>query len=154
MIRLAFLMVLLGLSCSPSTLPHEGKSVPELCRLLDQPDASAQTQAALGLGLHGPRAAQAVPRLQHLLASPDPLVRQQCALALGKIGPDARSAVPALVPLLRDPDWALRRQVALALGTIGDPSCLSELQKHQTDENRLVRQAIQQSIRQLRGAQK
>src|SRR5262245_1386245 len=82
--------------CGPSAMPHEGKSVAQLRRMLDAPDAQVQAQGALGLSLHGAEARPAVPRLIELLDSHQPLVRQQAALALGKVGPEASGAVEAL----------------------------------------------------------
>src|SRR5437764_282860 len=88
-------MVLLILAgCQSRKLPHEGQSVAQLQRLLEDRDPIVQARGALGLSLHGPAAAPAVPRLLELLRSPQSLVRQQSALALGKTG--AAEAVPAL----------------------------------------------------------
>src|SRR5215472_16633891 len=100
-------------SCSGKTrLPHEGKSVAELQRMLEDADPAVQAQGALGLSQHGAEAGAAVERLAELLASPDAVVRQHAALALGKIGSEARAAVPALIKGLSDGEWAVRRQTA------------------------------------------
>src|SRR5207249_4965598 len=131
-------LLVVGLAgCGKASLPHEGKSVAQLRRMLDDAQPRVQAQGALGLSLHGPEAREAVPRLTDLLASADSLVRQQAALALGKIGPDARAAVPALEGTLGDADWAVRRQAALALGGIGEGASRKALEKLKRDPNTL-----------------
>src|SRR5579884_2228610 len=110
---LVLLVVLAG--CGGRSLPHEGKNVAELERMLHDADPNVQSQGALGLSLLGPEAKSAVPSLVPLLRSPHPLVRQNAALALCKIGPEAREAVPALIETLQDKKWPVRRQAAAAL---------------------------------------
>src|SRR5581483_12126517 len=107
--------LLLCAACGGRRLPHEGKSVVELERMLHDADTNVQCQGALGLSLHGPAALPALPALKELLHSPAALVRQNATLAVGKIGPQAREAVADLTDLLSDKDWAVRRQAALAL---------------------------------------
>jgi HEAT repeat protein len=142
------LAILLG--CGPRSLPHEGKSVEQLRRLLDDPSAQKQAQGALGLSLHGADAAPAVPRLVELLKSPDTLVRQQSALALGKIGPGAREGVNGLIALLGDKEWPVRRQAALALGEIGAAEAKPALRQRTKDDNALVRKAAAQALERIR----
>ncbi len=120
-------------------LPHEGKSVAELERMLDADDPVVQAQGALGLSQKGSEAGSAVPRLTELLAGPDALVRQNAAIALGKIGDEASSAVPALMRCLSDEEWSVRRVAAQALGEMGPAAreALPALQKLQRDANSL-----------------
>src|SRR5262249_1243478 len=118
-IMLAALLASLAGCGGKKQLPHEGKSVAELERMLKSDDAAVQAQGALGLSLRGSGARTAVPRLTELLDSSDPGVRQNAVVALGKVGEEARSAVPALVRRLSDSEWPVRRVAALALGEIG-----------------------------------
>ncbi len=148
MIRLGWIVILLC-GCTASTPPHEGKSVEQLRRMLQQDDPTVQAQAALGLSLHGDAAAEAVPRLRELLTSPHPLVRRHSALALGKIGPQAASAVPELLKLLKHEDWATRRQAILALVSIGDPATRSAIEPLCRDSNSLVAGAAKEALQRL-----
>src|SRR5437588_336232 len=89
--------VLAGCSSKDNTpAPHENKTVKELCSMLDSEDVHKQAQGALGLSLHGDKAAEAVPRLIELLSSPQMITRHHAAIALSKVGPAARTEIPAL----------------------------------------------------------
>jgi HEAT repeat protein len=135
----AFILVTAS-GCGDRALPHEGKTVPELEKMLASSDTNAQAQGALGLSQHGAAAKSAVPALTELLSSPKAAVRQQAAHALGRIGPDAAEAVPALTTALADREWAVRRQAALALGGIGEAAgpALPELERLEHDSNKVV----------------
>jgi HEAT repeat protein len=135
--------------CGQPSPPHEGKTVAQLCAMLDDARPSVQAQGALGLSLHGEKAGQAVPRLTALLESDDALVRRQSALALGKVGAEARPSLPSLVKLLNHDDWATRRQAALALADLGDPSAKKALEKRKNDPNGLVRRAVGDALTRL-----
>ena len=129
--------------------PYEGRSVAELQKMLDDPNAAVRVQGAQGLSLHGPEARPAVPALVKTLQSSDALLRKQSALALGAVGPDAREAVPALTTALDDPEWSVRRQAALALGQIGPdarPAAAVLHRLQQSDPNGLVRRAVEQAL--------
>src|SRR4051794_17680621 len=147
-IMLAALLASLAGCGGKKQLPHEGKSVAELERMLDADDPAVQAHGALGLSRPGTEASSAVPRLTELLASSDALVRQNAAVALGKAGEEARSAVPALVRCLSDSEWTVRRQAALALGAIGPAAreALPALQKLQRDSDKLVSRAAREAI--------
>jgi HEAT repeat protein len=139
--------------CGKPALPHEGKSVAQLERMLQDADPVVQAQGALGLSEHGPAAKGAAPALAELLHSPHSVVRQNAALALGKIGPEAREAVPALTEALDDADWTVRRQAATALGEIGPDArdALPALDKRARDPDPLVRKAAQAAREKIRG---
>jgi HEAT repeat protein len=142
----------LAVGCGTPALPHEGKSVAQLERMLQDADPAVQAQGALGLSEHGPAAKGATPALAELLRSPHSVVRQNAALALGKIGPEARAAVPALTQALDDADWPVRRHAATALGEIGPDArdALSALDKHARDPDPLVRKAVQAARAKIR----
>jgi hypothetical protein len=150
------IFLLFCVACGDRRLPHEGKSVSELERMLHDADTNVQCQGALGLSLHGPAALPALPALKDLLHSPAALVRQNATLALGKIGPPAREAVPDLTDLLSDKEWAVRRQAALALGEIGPEAktALPALEKLGRDANEEVRKAAKQSVGKIRAETK
>ena len=78
-------------------------AVPELIRVLDNPNPEARQQAALVLARIGPDAEEAVPELTRMLDDEDEEVRKAAARALGQIGPAAAIAVPALKRLLVPP---------------------------------------------------
>lgn len=77
-------------------------AVPELVRMLQDPDPALRRQAADVLARIGPRAGAAVPQLTLALDDADPQVRRSAARALGQIGPDAAAAVPTLMRILRE----------------------------------------------------
>ncbi len=134
--------------------PYEGRSVPELERMLADPDPKVQVQGAFGLSLKGAEAQTATPALIRALASPDALVRQQSCVALGNIGSPAEQAAPALITALTDPEWVVRRQAAVALGQIGPLSAaLPPLEKCQRDPNSQVRKAAEEALAILRKGQ-
>ena len=116
---LSLSVVVLVVGCRARSLPHEGKSVAQLERMLRDPSARVQAQGALGLSLKGPEALPAVPALIGLLDSPDALVRQHAALALGKIGPAAKAALPELKAALKDDDERVRQAAQDALEEVG-----------------------------------
>src|SRR5437763_17201170 len=75
--RIMLVALLAGLAgCGgKKQLPHEGKSVAELERMLDADDSAVQANGELGLSQTGTEASSALPRLTELLASSDALVR-------------------------------------------------------------------------------
>jgi HEAT repeat protein len=146
----AAILLIAVVGCGQRSLPHEGKTVTQLRKMLDHSSPQKQAQGALGLSLHGADAAPAVPRLIELLKSPDTLVRQQSALALGKIGSPAREGVPGLIAVLEDKEWSVRRQAALALGEIGATEAKPALEKRTKDDNALVRKAAVQALERMR----
>jgi HEAT repeat protein len=132
--------------------PYEGRSVPELERMLEDTDPKVQAQGAFGLSLKGGQAQPATPALIRALASPDALVRQQACVALGKIGPQAE-ATSALIGALADPEWVVRRQAAVALGQAGTLTAAEEgLEKCRHDSNSQVRRAAADALAILRKA--
>lgn len=131
--------------------PYEGRSVPELERMLADPDPKVQVQGAFGLSLKGAEAQQATPDLIRALTSSNALVRQQACVALGAIGPLAEQATPALITALADPEWVVRRQAAVALGRIGPLLAAEEpLGKCRHDSNSQVRKAAAEALAILR----
>jgi HEAT repeat protein len=145
---LAAAALVLAVGCGHKP-PYEGRSVAELQKMLDDPNATVRVQGAQGLSLHGPEARPAVPALMKALQSRDALLRMQSALALGAVGPDAREAVPALTTALDDPEWSVRRQAAVALGQIGPDARAAAPALHrlqQGDPNGLVRKAVEQAL--------
>lgn len=154
--RVAWL--LLGMTVAgcggPKPLPHEGKSVGQLRRMLADPNPTVQAQGAVGLSLHGPAAKDAIPELVALLDSPRPLVRQQSALALGKIGPEAPDVVPALVRALDDREWTVRRQAVLALGEMGPAARehVGRIEALRRDPDPVVQQAARNAVQKIRAS--
>src|SRR5919201_1470415 len=142
-----FAALLTGLAGCRARPPYEGKSIPQLERMLQDADPRVQAQGAYGLSLHGPEARAAVPALIEALKK-EVSVRQYAARALGEIGPEARDAVPALMEALHDPEWTVRRQAALALGRIGPEAraAVAALLKLRQDRDHLVRKAAQEAL--------
>jgi HEAT repeat protein len=90
-------------------------AVPELIRLLQDPDPSLRNLAAQELGFIRPVATDTVTALALALGDPD--LQKQAVRSLGELGPTARAAIPALSRALwdlsrRDEDsivWSLRK---------------------------------------------
>jgi HEAT repeat protein len=60
--------------------------------------------------------------------------------------------VPALTEALRSEPWTVQRQAAIALGRIGPEAraALPALERLRNDENRPLREAVREAIRQIR----
>jgi HEAT repeat protein len=99
--------------------PAAKDAVPELVKLLNDPDTGVRWAAVIALGSVEPGAKDAAPELVRLLKDPDGYVRRAAASALQGIGPAAKDAVPELVKLLRDPDGGVRGPAVEVLGSIG-----------------------------------
>jgi cyclophilin family peptidyl-prolyl cis-trans isomerase/HEAT repeat protein len=97
--------------------PAPPPAVPDLERLLTDPEGRVRRRAALAVGRVG--LAEGVPPLAAVLAGDrDAEVREMAAFALGLIGD--RSAVEPLRAALRDPAPLVQGRAADALGLIGD----------------------------------
>jgi HEAT repeat protein len=102
------------------------QSVPELSKLLADPDESVRLAVVSTFGQMGARAKAAVPALIQVVSEPKPEVNQgsgrwfrvSAVRFLGLLGPEAKGAVPELRKLLAAPDRDLRRQAAIALWRI------------------------------------
>ena len=92
--------------------------LPDLERLLTDPDARIRRRAALAVGRVG--LTEGVAPLTPLLKDADPDVRQMAAFALGLIGDT--SATSWLTTALQDADARVRGRAAEALGLIGNPA--------------------------------
>jgi HEAT repeat protein len=75
-------------------------SIPELVRLLEDPNPKTRARAAWALGRMGPQGTKAVPALAAALQDKDRQVQESAARALGQIGPQATEAIPDLVRLM------------------------------------------------------
>ena len=87
-------------------------AVPDLARLVVDPEARIRRRAALAIGRVGLK--EGTPPLLKLLVDADAEVRQAAAFGLGLIGDASVSA--SVVPLLTDPVPAVRGRAAEALG--------------------------------------
>ena len=97
--------------------PMAPPPVPDLVRLLEDPEGRVRRRAAQAIGRVG--LAEGVPPLAAVLAGDrDAEVRQMAAFAMGLIG--HRSAVEPLRTALRDPSLLVQGRAAEALGLIGD----------------------------------
>jgi HEAT repeat protein len=81
--------------------PGAGALIPELARLLCDPDPEFQGAAAESLGKIGWGSAAAIKALADKLSDESSPIRAQVAYALGWMGPEARRAIPALMCFFR-----------------------------------------------------
>jgi HEAT repeat protein len=120
---------------------HEGKSLAEWVKQLQDKDAAARVAAARALSILGVKATSAVPALIKATQDADSDVRNWAATALSRIGPDAKEAVPALEALLKDQVKGVRYIGANALGSIGSDAkaAVPALRKTLTDRDPWMR---------------
>jgi HEAT repeat protein len=76
--------------------PEAASAVPDLAKLLGDPDAKTRTSALYTLAAIGPKAEAAVGPITESLADSDRDVKLTAAYALSKIGPAAKGAAPTL----------------------------------------------------------
>lgn len=94
-------------------------ALPELTRLLADPDGRVRLRAIAQLKKLGPEAASAAPDLVRAVASPDDSTRRFAVDALRAMGPGAAAVVPQLIDFLDAPDARVRWSAAEALATFG-----------------------------------
>jgi HEAT repeat protein len=123
-------------------------ALPELIRLLDDPDPVIRWNAARTLGKIGPKAKDAVPHLVKALGQADVAVREHAAEALGDIGPEAQAAIPDLIRVLDDKEPKVRRDAARSLGLMGTVarSAVPALKGLLKDPQEMVRDAAQKAL--------
>ncbi|MGH7169678.1 MAG: HEAT repeat domain-containing protein [Gemmataceae bacterium] len=94
-------------------------AIPDLIKLLKDPQTERRQLAVFALGQIGPAAQAAVAPLIAALSDSDRSVRAGAAQVLQAIGPEARAAVPALIANLQASQTEVRLAAAEALGHIG-----------------------------------
>jgi cyclophilin family peptidyl-prolyl cis-trans isomerase/HEAT repeat protein len=107
----------------PVTTPSRKKTpppapvvMPDLSRLIADPEARIRRRAALAIGRVG--LSEGLASLQTALTDPDPEVREMAAFALGLLGDKA--AVTPLTAALQDAEVPVKGRAAEALGLIGE----------------------------------
>jgi len=107
----------------PVTTPSRKKTpppapvvMPDLIRLIADPEARIRRRAALAIGRAG--LGEGLAPLQTALTDPDPEVREMAAFALGLLADKA--AVTAVTAALQDTDARVKGRAAEALGLIGE----------------------------------
>lgn len=129
--------------------PTAGKvAVPELGRLLFDPDLDVRLAAATTLEHYGNQAGAAVEDLIRAVSVGDAEIRVAVIHALEAIGPEAKSAVPALAKALEDPEDRVRRAAAETLGRFGPLAQAAEpaLRKALDDKENNVRRAVSAAL--------
>lgn len=113
------------------------RAVPQLARLLQDPDVNVRWAVDRALLEYGPQAWLAIPALIETLAHPP--TKEWATAVLANIG---EAAVPALVVALRDPDMDVRHAAAFTLGAMGQAATMATkplLHRAKRDKNRRVR---------------
>ncbi|NJM74148.1 MAG: NACHT domain-containing protein [Scytonema sp. RU_4_4] len=100
-------------------------AIPDLRRLLTNPDENISWIAAVVLGKLGRKEALKV--LSNGLTYHNPHVRETAAEVLGELGD--QEAIPPLYQALQDKYYYVRRSAAIALGTLGCKEAIPELLK-------------------------
>jgi HEAT repeat protein len=93
-------------------------AVPEVVRLLGNPDASIQMNALMALSFMGKAGHAAVPKLLKLLADKNTEVRDTAALTLASVGAESSQIIGALSNCLRADDIYMRSAAAAHLREI------------------------------------
>jgi len=134
--------------------PADGKiAVPNLGRLLFDPDLDPRLAAAATLEHYGKDAAAAVPALIRATSVGDAEIRIAVIHAIEAIGADkAQSAVPALAQALSDPDDRVRQAAAETLGSFGTEAQTAEpaLRRALDDKEPTVRRAASSALLNLK----
>jgi HEAT repeat protein len=119
-------------------IAHIGPAaVPDVRKLLADPEATNRHLAVKTLGLLAPQSAEAVAALIEALADGNPAVRKAAAVALGRIEPRVKEATAGLTAALKDEEPTVRLAAAGALrsiqGSRGNPAVpvLVELLSHE-----------------------
>ncbi|GBD36504.1 hypothetical protein HRbin36_01629 [bacterium HR36] len=101
--------------------PAAKEAIPEVRKLLQDPDEDVQEWACSTLGRIGEAAKVAIPDLEKIILNRQAAdkVRWAAAVALGNIGPVAVSATPTLLKALQDSDPWLRWAATEGLSGIG-----------------------------------
>jgi HEAT repeat protein len=102
--------------------PEAATAVPELVKIIQNPDAKHKIEALFVIGAIGPKASAAVPAAVAALSHTDVQVQQTAAFALGKIGPEAKEAVTPLKKLAASSDDLVKLTAIWALLQIGPRS--------------------------------
>jgi HEAT repeat protein len=124
--------------------PAVGKvAVPQLAKLLFDPDLDPRLAAASTLEHYGNLAGDAVPDLSRAVGGGDAEIRIAVIRALEAIGPESKSAVSSLAKALDNPDDRVRQAAAEALGRLGPlaQTALPSLRKALDDPSGNVRKA-------------
>jgi HEAT repeat protein len=116
-------------------------ALPELKKLVADPNRALRTRAALALWRIGGDARPAVAVLTANLRDGDLSMRREALLALGQLGTEAVPAANAIVELLDDSDVAVRSQAGTALTRMARACLPAVLRALQSKEVRLRRNA-------------
>ena len=112
-------------------------SVPDLARLIHDPEARIRRRAALAIGHVG--LSEGIGLLAELGTDPEPEVRQMAVFAMGLIGD--RAALEHLLLALGDPSPLVRGSAAEAVGLTGDATAadaVAEMARRIVDSGTLV----------------
>jgi HEAT repeat protein len=129
-------------------------AIPDLARLLCDPNQGVRMAVATAMRRFGPRAAPAVPALREVVGSSfDVEYRVAVMKALQRVGIAAVPALPALVPALKDPDPRVREEAARVLGRFGRHArfALPALRGALDDPDNMVRKAVSEAILNIGG---
>ena len=131
---------------------NAAKVVPNLIRMLDDPDLDLRLIAAQSLERYGPAAKTAVPALAKSTAKGDPEIRRAAIRALIGVGTDAAPAIPDIGGALSNSDVRVRRAAAEALARFGPLAKPAEaaLRKSLDDSDAEVRRYAADSLLQLK----
>jgi HEAT repeat protein len=125
------------------------QALPELRRLLDDPDLFVQVSAVTGLGRIGAECQGARSALIAALVHQDEGVRRASALELCDIGV---RAVPDLANGLDSPNRDLRFGIVWVLARVGGHEAVSALEAAMRDEDTSVRQAAAEALEKIKQA--
>jgi HEAT repeat protein len=98
-----------------------GTAVPDLIRLLDDPDTEIASLSLRALALIGPNMVLK-PKIIERLRDPCPAMRRMAAFAIGGMGTAGLDAIPLLASLLKDEDVGVQMYALLALSKLSSES--------------------------------
>jgi HEAT repeat protein len=130
--------------------PPPTEMLPDLLRLLEDPEERVRRNAAGAVARLGSRApGDVLPKVLPLLKTSGREARLLVLDALGRMKPAPREAVPAVREALKDPDWRVRAEALRALGFLKAKEAVPQVVAALRDPEQEVRRSAAYAVRNI-----